>query len=654
MKLQLDRTEVLNLEYTLKKEYLLTNGKGGFCSSTILDCHTRKYHSLLVLPLESKGKMFSLLSKVEAAIVIEKKDFNLATNKFPGVFSPTGHQYVDKFEIEDFPITTYKIADIVLTKSILMPHGKESVMIKYELKSSPLPVTLKLQPLLSYREVHCLSHQNMHIRPRTFIEKLGFKIEPYEGMPPLFIETSEPPKYYPSPSWWDGFEYLKERNRGYEYQEDLFCPGIFEIKMKKGDVIIFRAKTSKSKESIEKEWDDEIKLLKEISTGLAKEKEPLKTLKKSAEHYVFEYPETGQPGIKAGFHWYDEQGRDTLLSIAGLLLCKQDSKTALSILKRFSKYEKNGSMPNLISLNGILDYHNADVSLLFFLAIQNFINMTGDKKAVEKDLLKTLINIISSILNNKTPYCEVRGDGLLYAGDESTRLTWMNATAFGRPVTSRHGAAVEINALWYNALKFIKTEFAKGIEPNLLKKIDQAITLFECNFMKCFWNDAELCLFDVYRSESDRDGSIRPNQLFAAGLPFSCVDPSRIVKIIDAVNTHLLTPFGLRSLSPKHELYQPLYSGTEDKRESCAHQGMAWPWLIGIYCDTLLKLYPNKIVKTHIEDSFHNVYQEHLERYGLFHISEMYTPNPPHIAKGTMGQAKNMAEIIRTLTILSK
>ncbi|MFH0921628.1 MAG: amylo-alpha-1,6-glucosidase [Fibrobacterota bacterium] len=649
MELKLDRNEVLNLEYTLKKEYLVTNGKGGYASSTLLDCHTRKYHGLLVLPLARQGKMFNLLSKLEAMVEIDKKDFNLSTNKYPGVFYPTGHQFVDNIAVKDFPVTTYKIGDMKLVKSVLMPEGGETVLVRYDLAASQKPVVLKLTPLLAYREIHGLSHENMHIRPRAFVDKQGIKVEPYAEMPPLFMHTSVLSHFYPSPTWWKSFEYLKERNRGYPYQEDLFAPGIFEVRLKKGDSVIFRASTAKATGTLEKEWKAAVLACSKAAKPFIKETEPLRTLKTSAAHYLYQTP-SGQPGVIAGYHWFREHGRDTFTALAGLTLCRNDNATAFAILKRFAKLEKGGLMPVIIDEAGRpFQYGPVDIPLLYIRAVQQYLALSGDKKGVEKDLLKTLVAILTAFLDGKVPHAGVRADGLLYAGDASTRLTWMDSVAYDRPVTPRNGAAVEINALWYNALRFLAEQFGARLDKAFLLRIEAAAKSYAASFTDAFWNSAEHCLADRYLGSGNRDTAIRPNQLFAAGLPYVTLTADQIKMVLAAVEEHLVTPFGLRTLSPRDIDYMSEYAGHQSNRDRAAHQGMVWPWLIGIYTDALLKVSDKKAVQKRLASSFSEILENHLSYYGVFQVSEMHTPNPPHIAKGTMGQAANLAEIIRAL-----
>jgi predicted glycogen debranching enzyme len=651
VKIFFDRDFILNLNQSLTKEYLLTNGNGAYASSSILDCHTRKYHGLLAVPLEHLNATYLLLSKLECSLVCDKKEHKLSTNKFPGVFSPTGHQYITRFDMEYLPVTTYKLGDLLLTKSIAMPHSEPTVLIRYDLINSKKPVLLKFIPFIAYRKIHELGSENTGIRPRTYFEENGFKIDPYPNLPPLYIQTSHRSVFYPSPGWWKNFEYVEEQKRGYGFKEDLFTPGVFEVKLKKGEHVTIRASISKLSTPIASEWSHEIERISNSYSEFAQDGEPLACLKVHAGHYLMEK----QDGIIAGFHWFGEWGRDTMLSLAGIALCRNKNKDALAILKRYVTYIQNGLLPNVISSGENHAYNSIDTSLFFFWTVQKYIEYTGDKNQVNEHLLKPMVEIITSLIRNETGISRVAQNGLLYAGTPHTQLTWMDAIADGIPVTPRHGAAVEINALWYNALCFLVNDFSEELSPPFKQAIQEVKQNFEDHFEKLFWNQELQCLIDVYRNEDDMEAHIRPNQLFAIGLPFTCISKEKAAKIITTVKRHLVTPYGLRTLSPQNPLYQADYSGDQNKRDAAYHQGMVWPWLIGIFYDACIKSSDHKTeVNSYFLSTFQELWNSHLHERGLFHISEIVTPNPAFQAKGCIAQAWSMAEVIRVLDCIKK
>jgi predicted glycogen debranching enzyme len=645
--ISLQRDRLLNLKESLTKEYLLTNGDGGYASSSIIDCHTRKYHGLLALPVKERNAAFLLLSKLDCAVSSDKKDHNLATNRFPGVFSPTGHQYITGFDSEYLPQTTYRLGEICITKSCCMPRFQPTVLVRYEVVEAKKPLLFKIMPFLAYRNIHELVFENTSIRPRTYFEENGFKIDPYEGLPALFIQTSHRSIFYPAPGWWKNFEYLEEQNRGYDYHEDLFTPGVFEVKLKQGDQVIIRASIKKPESSIPAEWEKEVKRIKDMQNRFSGDSEPLSTLKVQAEHYLTDR----HKGITAGYPWFGEWGRDTMISLPGITLCRDEQDAALAILKKYAQYEKNGLLPNVSSPGKSHSYNSIDTSLLFFRAVQQYLEYTNDKAGVEKHFFKTLVNIIDALILNKTQLSHLGDNGLVFCGSPQTQLTWMDAKANGNPVTPRHGAAVEVNALFYNALCFMLTDFAAVLGTAQKNRYQDAKQRFEANFEVLFWHPETQCLVDVYRNENDKETHIRPNQLFAVGLPHTCIRPETAKTILSTVKQHLVTPYGLRTLSPQDNSYRAEYAGDQDNRDQAYHQGMVWPWLIGIFHDACRKImHDRREADEYCAAAFKELWTSHLAEGGLLHISEIFTPNPPFTPNGAIAQAWSMAEIIRILT----
>lgn len=653
MKIKLSRDEMLDLQISMKKEYLLTNGKGGYCSSTIYDCHSRKYHGLLVLPVkEQGGRLYNFLSKLEPVIIIESKEFHLSTNKFPIVYDPTGHKYINSFENEYFPVTTYKIGDITFVKSILMPLGEDTVLVKYDLVSSEMPVTLKVTPFMAFREINSLAKENMDIKPRTFFEENGFKFDPYQGLPPVYVQSSIKSTFYPAPHWWKNFEYTKERKRGYEYHEDLFVPGSFEVKLNQGDSVIFRASLTPTEKYIPSEWNNELKRISGFADQYKDVPEPLKTFKIAASDYVITY-NNGSKGIVAGYHWFGEWGRDTLIALPGLTMNTGRFAEALDILKKYTTLERNGLLPNIISEDGNHAYNSIDTPLLYFWAVQNYITSSSDVDSVKEHILPVLIKIITAFLDNRVPLCSQGTDGFIYTGNEHTNLTWMDAVVDGCPVTPRNGAAIEINALWYNALSFLLNEFSESVEADLLARIKTVKEAYEHNFENFFWAEVDQCFCDRLISHEKRELFIRPNQLFALGLPYTCVSKEKALIALDTIDLHLLTPYGLRTLSQRNPRFRGEYKGEPSLRDLAYHQGMVWPWLVGIYTDAVLKVRGNSNeVKKNVLDNFNSLINEHPQTYGLHHFSELVRPNPPYVAKGCIAQAWSIAEVIRMIEVL--
>ena len=651
MKFKFDRDHLLNLETSLKQEYLLTNGRGGYAASTILDCHTRKYHSLLAVPVPGTGTTWNLLSKLETTAVIGRKEFRLATNKFPNVFHPTGHKYAESFEYEHVPVTRYLLGDAVIEKSLIMPRGRDAVMVKLAVVRSSKPVVFRAVPLLAYRDIHALAHQNMDLQPHSYTVKNGMKVTPYNHLPTLYIQTSTASHYYPAPDFWNDFEYLKERNRGYPYAEDLFTPGVFEVRVRSGGSVIFRASTTALRTTISTMWRNEEERLRNRAARFAGEKDPLRDFKIRVEDFVLE-DGRGPAGIIAGYHWFKEWGRDTMIALAGSTFCRGDLDGGLAILRKYARLQQDGLMPNFLDDGGDHAYNSIDASLLYIRAAQQYLEFGGDIAKARRGLRRPMEDVVRAFLDGRVPCADIGEDGLLYAGDAGTQLTWMDARSGGVPVTPRHGAAVEINALWYNALSFLLTVFGRSLAKDLKPRIEDAARRFEATFPGAFWNEEAGCLCDVYRGDGDRDPSIRPNQLFALALTGDLISPERRRRALDTVQAHLLTPYGLRTLSPGHPDYKFTYTGDPSTRDRAYHQGMVWPWLVGIYTDALLTTESRSRVAAHVRKTFRPLLKMHPGEACLFHISEILTPNPPQVPKGAVAQAWSMAEIIRMLEII--
>ncbi|MBN1525480.1 MAG: glycogen debranching enzyme family protein [Spirochaetales bacterium] len=645
------KEQISDFEQFLQHEYLLTNGKGGYCSSTLLDCHTRKYHGLLVVPLPQLDAVYVLLSKIELSAIIGKTQFDFSVNEFPGNFFPKGYTYCEKIEMDYVPTMYYRAEDALIVKQILMPQNENTILVKYSVQEARKPIVLKLAPFLAYRNMHSLSNQNIEIRPRTYFETDGFKIEPYQNTPPLFMQTSKVSVFFPAPDWWKDFTYRKEMQRGYPYKEDLFCPGIFEVKLKKGESVILRGSCNPVQTKIETAWKTEETRIYQLKKSLVKDPEPIQTLKASVQQYITKNPN----GIIAGYPWFGEWGRDTMISLAGCTLLHGNTRETQEILGAYAQYIKDGLLPNTLSPSRNFGYNTIDTPFLFIRAIQQYHAAGGDLNFIESRLLPAMISIIEPILGGSQPLAFLHENGLLYAGDQTTQLTWMDAQTASGPVTPRHGAAVEINALFYNALCYITESFTASLPEGFRETCLQAINTFSQSFEKLFWNEEAQCLADVFREENDIDRAIRPNQLFAIGLPYCCISEEKARTIIETVKQHLLTPYGLRTLSPQDSRYVAEYSGNQEKRDSSYHQGIVWPWLIGIYTDACLKFGRNiSSMKKEIYNQFSLLFSSHLHEGCVYHVSELFDAADPFLPKGCPAQAWSAAELLRTIMLVTE
>ncbi len=651
MGIRFTRDQCLNLENSLRQEWIDTNGLGGYASSTILDCHTRKYHGLLVANLKKPAGRFALLSKLELSIRAGESEFRLSTNKYPGVFEPTGHKYIESVEYDTFPVVNYVIGDIRLSKSTMMVHGEDTVLVRLELHDAKKPIVVRALPLLSYRDVHGLTRQNMYLRGRMSNGDNCQKIDPYELMPPLYFDWSEQVDFNPGPHWYNNIEYLKELKRGYDYQEDLFCPGTYETSLAPGEYLIFRASLEKPSSSSAKIWKQELARRTKKSRIFAGQPENIAALKDHGEKFLITNNK-GTPGIVAGYHWFGEWGRDTMIALPGLTFHSGRNATGFNILKAWAAEEKHGLLPNILSDgDGESAYNSIDTSLWFFRAIQEYTAITTDWDGVKKHLGNAMDSILNTWIKGNAPLVRITADGLVWAGTPGTQLTWMDANSQGKPVTPRYGMAVEINALWYNALCYY-LEFCRMTKLKKPAVINKYKQLFEKNFARTFWFSDGDYLADVV-AENGQDTAVRPNQVLAVSLPYSPLSRAQMQGIINVIKDQLVTPCGLRTLSPKNSAYIPFYHGNQDQRDAAYHQGTVWPWLVGHFAEACMRIAVNKVAeKEYLIKTFESLWSSHLNEAGLYGISEIFDANPPYRPKGCVTQAWSVAEIIRTLEML--
>ncbi len=648
--LRIHRVACVNTETATRKEWLDTNGLGGYASSTIINCHTRKYHGLLVAALKKPRGRYVLLSKVETSVTDGEREFFLSTNKYPGVYHPTGHQFVEGFEQDLYPAVTYRIGDALIRKTILMVHGRNTVLLCYELLEGRIKPTLRIRPLLAYRDVHQLTSENLFLRPKTFPEKNGCIIEPYEGMPPLHMGTSRTSTFFPGPRWMRNVEYLEERRRGFDYQEDLFCPGMFEMELNKGKPVIFAASTERLGD-LSKLRKKEIKRRESLYENCRDRSKCVREMQYAGGQFLIRNA-SDFASVVAGYQWFGEWGRDTMIALPGLTFHSGRQAFGEEVLTSYAKLEKGGLLPNYLDQKSEhLAYNSVDASLWFFWTVQEYLKTGGNREFVRKKILPALQRIIQAHLDNKVPLCGIDADGLLHAGNENTQLTWMDAQAYGKPVTPRHGAAVEINALWYNALCFY-LEQMDGKKHKLVDRAREAANRLAANFTNRFWNPEDNCLCDVVNHEG-RDCSIRPNQIFAVSLPHSMLTMEEMRTVVSCVQDHLLTPFGLRTLSPRNPAYIPFYRGSPDDRDSAYHQGIVWPWLAGHFGEAMMRQTKDrKATKDFLRKFFKPILRSFPEDYGIASIPEIYTGNPPHEPNGCMAQAWSVAESVRLNKLL--
>lgn len=642
--LRFEKALMTNLEESLPRELLRTNRSGAYSCSTIVDCNTRKYHGLLVVPVpELDDENHVLLSSLDATVIQHGAEFNLGLHKYQGNnYSPKGHKYIREFDCDKVPTTLYRVGGVVLKKEVVFQHYEDRILIRYTLVDAHSATTLRFRPFLAFRSVRQFTHENSTAsREYTEVEN-GIKTCMYAGYPDLFMQFSKENSFVFQPDWYRGVEYPKEQERGYASNEDLYVPGYFEMDIKKGESIVFSASTSACKTGGLKRLFD-----KEVD-----ERSPRDNFFHclvNAAHQFHNRTSKDERYLLAGYPWFKCRARDTFIALPGLTLSIEEEDYFELVMQTASRglYEFMEDKPLTTK---IYEIEQPDVLLWAVWAVQQYAKHVGREKCNRK-YGKLLQDIIAYIIADKHPNLRLMDNGLLYSEGKEKAVTWMNSTANGRPVVPRTGYIVEFNALWYNALKFCASMAAEFEAENEAAEYEKRADLCRNSFLDTFVNQYGY-LFDYVEPLDSPDWSVRPNMIFAVALDYSPLTPAQQKSVLDVCTRELLTPKGLRSLSPKSGGYNPMYVGPQTQRDYAYHQGTAWPWLGGFYMEACLKIYKRTRL-SFIERQMVG-YEDEMTQHCIGTIPELFDGNPPFHGRGAISFAMNVAEILRTLELLEK
>ena len=628
----------------LEHEWLDTNGLGAYASSTIIGCNTRKYHGLLVSPAPGTDRRYVFLSRFETTLHTESGEYPLSTNQYPGVLHPEGYRYAIDFSLGESPRFRYEAGGMLLDCRVIMRHEHPSVLLCYNPVRSRARPILKLRPLLAYRDFNATASENGYARMHLTESEGLFSLSPYDGLPAIYFQGSSELAFTPSPDWYRNTEYLREYERGYEFREDVFSPGYFTVELKPKGEFVLQASIGKPEEEAASAFEAELQRRRGRSGKHLH-------LWNGADHFLITAKRAGKPSIIAGFPWFDEWGRDAMIALPGLTLCRNKPETALEILESFAAFEKNGLFPNQLHVYGGSSYNTVDASLWFFWAAQMYVRYSGETERLKGRILDTMRRILAAYVTGQVPDGTIREDGLLDVGTPDTQLTWMDVKVNGIPVTPRFGRPVEINALWINALYFY-VELSDDPYAGELAFLRNLPSLSDA-FIRTFWLEAHGYLADVVYPDNVTDASIRPNQIFAVSLPYSPLSDTQAKRVVDTVEKHLLTPFGLRSLTPTHANYAGRYRGSQESRDAAYHQGTVWPWLIGHFVEAYLRIYSgdrNRVAG--LRERISPLLDDHPNAVGLGSISEVFDGDEPHNPGGCPMQAWSVAEVLRAAILL--
>ena len=644
-----------DLNEATAREWLETNGLGGFASSTVAGLNTRRYHGLLVAATRPPVGRTSLLSKLEETLVVDGRRYELSVNQYPGVVHPQGHTLLSRFRLDPFPVFNYRVESFELEKAVVMLHGENTTCVRYTLRdvsgegatTHGVSVRLEIRPLIAFRDYHATTHENGALDSRVQVEEGMLTVAPYEGLPALHF-AHEGGEVETEGYWYRNFTYAEEQARGLDSNEDLFSPFALKFELKSDSSTFIIASTERRDARRASELiDAEVARRAAVLQSTPSDDEAVRALTAAAEQYIV--ARGSQKTVIAGYHWFGDWGRDTMIALTGLTLATGRFDVARSILEEFARHISQGMLPNRFTEGDEApEYNTVDATLWYFEAVRALVAYTDDSEFVRANLYGVLKDIVEWHVRGTRYGIRVEEDGLLAAGAEGAQLTWMDAKVGDHVITPRRGKPVEIQALWYNALRVLE-ELARGFG---LKDDERRFAAMAArahdSFNAQFWNEEAGCLYDVVDGAA-RDASLRPNQIFAVSLRHSMLSDERARRVVEAIERELLTPYGLRSLAPNDLQYSGRYGGGPAERDAAYHQGTVWGWLIGPFVTAYLKVNGRTPESVAHARTLLAPLVSHLKEACLGHVSEIFEGDPPHAPRGAVAQAWSVAELLRAL-----
>ena len=639
--IKFEKSQVVNLEYSLSREVIRTNRAGSYSSTTIVGCNTRKYHGLLVCPVdEFGGERYVLLSSLDVTVVYDDKSFNTGIRKYKGdYFNPKGHKYIEDFNTDNMPSRIYRVGDVILKQERLLVHYEEQFLLRVTILEAPEPMKLQIRPFLAFRNIHQLTHANLDANTKIDFIENGIRSKLYEGFPSLSMQLSRKAEFIHVPDWYRGVEYPEEQKRGYDFSEDLFTPGFFEIEAKQGDVFVFSASTKE-----EKTAGLMPKFTKTVAGKIPRDSF-MNCLGNAAQQFIEK--RGGKTFIIAGYPWFGSWGRDTFISLPGLALARHRLGLYREVLDTQVERMRNGLFPNMGNLNNPA-FNSVDAPLWFFWAIQHYVENGGSDGWIRYG--EAAKSVLNAFRNSTAFNIHMRDNGLIYADAPGKALTWMDAVVNGIPVTPRRGYAVEINALWYNALCFSLNMARAEKDTKFVKEYESLPALIKKSFLDLFWDEKLGYLADYVNDDEGKNFFVRPNMVIAVSMPFSMLDKEQMKKVLDIADKELVTSRGLRTLSPGNIFYKGAYKGSQEERDNAYHQGTVWPWLFGPFCEGWLKVYGLQGVRK-VKKLIFGL-EEVMSEHGISTISEIHDGDPPHSPQGAISQAWSVGEVLRIIELL--
>ena len=637
--LKFDKRELGNLEYALDREVLATDRRGGYMSTTIVGCNTRKYHGLMVAPIDQSDRTYVLLSSLDETIVQHEQSFNLALHRYEGIYEPRGHKYITDFEYTPTPTITYRVGGVILKKELLWIHKRTQLMIRYTLVDAHSETTLRLRPLLAFRDKHSLSKANMNADGRAYPIPYGVKCRLYDGFPWLHMQLNkEDAEFIAAPDWYYNFEYRKELARGYEGHEDLLTTGYFEFKIKKGESVIFSAATD------EMATPETITTIFEGAHARRTHKiDFLSCLQHSARQFVIRRP-GDRTKVIAGYPWFGPFTRDTFMALPGLTLSQNHKEDCIEALDTLVRDMHNGDFAgNGSALNA------ADAPLWFFFTLQNLEAHIGQKELWAK-YGEAMKSILEGYRRGYSEEVKMHDNGLIWAYAERP-LTWRGTIVDGQPLTPRRGYAVEIQALWYNAVEYTLAVAKKQGDKAFVAEWKELPKRIKASFVEKFWLEEEGYLA-AYVNYDEVNKFIRSNMAVAVGLDYKMLDEDKAVRVLLTLREHLLTPRGLRTLSPRNLLYKSNYNEDQRSQDLASRNGSAWVWPLMFYVKACFDMSGER----YLDDArkLLDGFDAELQTKCVGSISERFEGDPPHNPRGSVSHATSVAGLLYINSLIEK
>ena len=629
--LTFDKSELGNLEYSLQREMLSTDRLGGYMSTTIVCCNTRKYHGLMVSPIDDSDRTYVLLSSLDETVIQHDQSFNLALHRYPGVYEPRGHKYITDFEYTPTPTITYRVGGVILRKEMLWIHKRTQLMIRYTLVDAHSQTRLRLRPFLAFRDKHALSKANMEADGHSYPAVNGVKCRLYGSFPWLYLQTDkEDAEFVPAPDWYYNFEYQQELARGYEGHEDLLTTGYFEMELKKGESVIFSASLDEMGST---------KTIREVfEASIARRTHKIdfiSCLRHSARQFVIRRP-GGRTEVLAGYPWLGVIGRETFIALPGITLEQDHKEDCMDVLDTLVREMRDGMFTGSYSASA-----EADAPLWFFWTLQQLEKQVGADEIWKRygEVMKQLLEAYRRGIDGRV---RLHDNGLIWAWSDAEPLTWMDAMVNGRAVTPRNGYQVEVNALWYNAVCYALSLARRFGDTPFVREWEELPARTKVSFIEHFMLP-EGYLAD-YVNQMECNKFIRPNMVIACGLDYKMLDEEQQLSVLRVVRQHLLTPRGLRTLSPRNPLYKGMLEGTPDERNLAAMNGTVWVWPLAFYVKACFDIDGGRFL--HEAEEMLASFNEEIQSYCIGSINEMFDADPPYTPRGAVSQAWSVAAVL--------